>query len=51
MNDNRILFVDLDGTIIKEDLSDLAFFYCLKKKPLKLCKYLIVFVFKGKSYI
>ena len=51
MDDNRILFVDLDGTIIKEDLSDLAFFYCLKKKPLKLIKYLIVFLFKGKSYL
>ncbi len=50
MDDNRILFVDLDGTLIKEDLSDMAFLYCFKKKPLKLIIYLIVFLFKGKSY-
>ena len=50
MDNNRILFVDLDGTLIKEDLSDMAFFYCFKKKPLKLIIYLIVFLFKGKSY-
>ena len=30
MDDNRILFVDLDGTLIKEDLSDMAFLYCFK---------------------
>ena len=36
MNDNRILFVDLDGTLIKEDLSNLAFYNCLKKNPFKL---------------
>ena len=35
MDDNRILFVDLDGTLIKEDLSNLAFIYYLKKKPSK----------------
>ena len=34
MNDNKILFVDLDGTN-KEDLSDLAFYHCLKKSPIK----------------
>ena len=34
MNDNRILFVDLDGTLIKEDLSNLAFIDFLKKKPI-----------------
>ena len=43
MNDNRILFVDLDGTLIKEDLSDLAFYNCLKKSPINLFMYLIVF--------
>jgi len=51
MNDNRILFVDLDGTLIKEDLTDLAFIKYLKSKPLKLLIYLIIFLFKGKSYL
>lgn len=51
MNDNRILFVDLDGTLIKEDLTDLAFIEYLKSKPLKLLIYLIIFLFKGKSYL
>jgi phosphoserine phosphatase len=51
MNDNRILFVDLDGTLIKEDLSNLAFVNCLKKTPIMLFFYLIVFFFKGKSYL
>ena len=40
MNDNRILFVDLDGTLIKEDLSNLAFIDFLKKKPILLFFYL-----------
>ena len=39
MNDNRILFVDLDGTLIKEDLTDLAFIEYLKSKPLKSISY------------
>ena len=30
MDENRILFADLDGTIIREDLSNLAFINCLK---------------------
>ena len=51
MNNNRILFVDLDGTLIKEDLTNLAFFECLKKRPLKLFSYLIIFLFKGKAYL
>ena len=51
MNENRILFVDLDGTLIKEDLSDLAFVNSLKTNPLRLIIYLIVFFFKGKSYL
>ena len=51
MNDNRILFVDLDGTLIKEDLTDLAFIEYLKSKPLELLIYLIIFLFKGKSYL
>jgi len=51
MNENRILFVDLDGTLIKEDLSDLAFVNSLKTNPLRLIIYLIVFFFKGKPYL
>ena len=46
-----ILFVDLDGTLIKEDLSDLAFVNSLKTNPLMLIFYIIVFLFKGKSYL
>ena len=51
MDDNKILFVDLDGTLIKEDLSNLAFIDYLKKKPLKTLYHLIVFLFKGKPYL
>ena len=51
MNDNKILFVDLDGTLIKEDLSNLAFMNYLKKKPLNLIYHLIIFLFKGKTYL
>ena len=31
MDENKILFVDLDGTLIKEDLSNLAFINFSKK--------------------
>lgn len=51
MDDNRILFVDLDGTLIKEDLSNLAFINFLRKKPFLLLIYLIIFLFKGKSFL
>ncbi len=51
MDDNRTLFVDLDGTLIKEDLSNLAFSYSLKNNPLKTFFYLLVFMFKGKPYL
>ena len=51
MNDNKILFVDLDGTLIKEDLSNLAFSYSLKNKPLKTVFYLLLYLFKGKPYL
>ena len=51
MDDNKILFVDLDGTLIKEDLSNLAFSYSLKNYPLKTLFYLLVFLFKGKPYL
>ena len=46
MNNNKILFVDLDGTLIKEDLSNLAFYNSLKN-PIKLIMHLIVFFLKG----
>ena len=51
MDENKILFVDLDGTLIKEDLSNLAFVNCLKKNPIKLIFFLFVFIFKGKPYL
>tara|TARA_A100001015_G_C15031998_1_gene733856 strand:- start:897 stop:1448 length:552 start_codon:yes stop_codon:yes gene_type:complete len=51
MDDNKILFVDLDGTLIKEDLSNLAFIAHLKKHPLKLIFHLFVFLIKGKPYL
>lgn len=51
MDDNKILFVDLDGTLIKEDLSILAFINFSKKKPLKILYHLIIFLFKGKPYL
>jgi len=51
MNDNKILFVDLDGTLIKEDLSNLAFSHSLKNNPLKTVFYLLVYLFKGKPYL
>ncbi len=51
MNDNKVLFVDLDGTLIKEDLSNLAFQHSLKNYPFKTLFYLLVFLFKGKPYL
>ena len=51
MDDNKILFVDLDGTLIKEDLSNLAFSHSLKNYPLKTLFYLLIFLFKGKPYL
>jgi phosphoserine phosphatase len=51
MEDNKILFVDLDGTLIKEDLSDLAFSHYLKNYPFKTLFYLFIFLFKGKPYL
>ena len=44
MDDNKILFVDLDGTLIKEDLSNVAFSHSLKKFPFKTIFYLLVFM-------
>jgi len=51
MDDNRILFVDLDGTLIKEDLSNLAFISYLRNNPFKAIYHLLVFFFKGKPYL
>jgi len=51
MDDNKLLFVDLDGTLIKEDLSNLAFSHSLKNYPLKTIFYLLVYLFKGKPYL
>ena len=51
MYDNKILFVDLDGTLIKEDLSNLAFIDFLKKKPILIFFYLIIFIFRGKPFL
>ena len=51
MTDNKFLFVDLDGTLIKEDLSDLAFSHSLKISPFKTLFYLFIFLFKGKPYL
>ena len=51
MKNNKILFVDLDGTLIKEDLSNLAFSHSLKYYPFKTLFYLFVFLFKGKPYL
>ena len=51
MEDNKILFVDLDGTLIKEDLSDMAFSHSLKNYPFKTLFYLFIFLFKGKPYL
>jgi hypothetical protein len=49
MDDNKILFVDLDGTLIKEDLSDLAFSYSLKNYPLKTL--FILFIYLKENHI
>jgi len=51
MENKKNLFVDLDGTIIKEDLSDLAFWRSIKYHPFKTMFYLLVFLIKGKPYL
>ncbi len=51
MDENKILFVDLDGTLIKEDLSYLALIDCMRRYPFKLLIYLFNFLFKGKPYL
>ena len=51
MEDHKILFFYLVGTLIKEDLSNLAFSHSLKNYPLRTMFYLLVYVFKGKPYL
>ena len=51
MDDNKILFVDLDGTLIKEDLSALAFSHSLKNNPFKTLFYLFIFLFIGQETV
>ena len=46
MDNNKILFVDLDGTLIKEDLSNLAFQHSLKNYHLK---YVLLLIFIWKA--
>ena len=51
MNEKRVLFVDLDGTLIKEDLSNLAFSHSLKNFPFRTLFYLFIFLVRGKAYL
>jgi len=51
MDENKILFVDLDGTLIREDLSNLAFSHSLKNHPFKTILYLLIFLLRGKPYL
>ena len=51
MTEHKPLFVDLDGTLIKEDLSNLAFQNSLRTNPLLTVFYLIIFLFRGKAYL
>ena len=51
MTEHKPLFVDLDGTLIKEDLSNLAFQNSLRTNPLLTVVYLIIFLFRGKAYL
>ena len=46
MEENKILFVDLDGTLIKEDLSDMAFSHSLKNYPFKTLFYFSLYIEK-----
>lgn len=51
MRNQTPLFVDLDGTLISDDLSNLAFMDFLKKNPLKTIFYSFLFLFFGKAYL
>ena len=45
------LFIDLDGTLIKEDLSRKAFFYFFKTKPMVCLFHILIFLFLGRPYL
>jgi len=51
MNSLKPLFVDLDGTLIKEDLSHESFFYFFKKKPIVCLFHIFIFLFLGRPYL
>jgi len=51
MSSLKPLFVDLDGTLIKEDLSHEAFFYFFKKKPMFCLYHILIFLFLGRTYL
>ena len=51
MNALKPLFVDLDGTLIKEDLSHEAFLFFFKTKPIHCFYYLFIFLFLGRPYL
>ena len=51
MNSLSPLFVDLDGTLIQEDLSHEAFFYFFKTKPILCLYHLFIFLFLGRPYL
>lgn len=51
MDNKKILFIDLDGTLIKEDLSHLAFLNFIKYNPFKSLYHLFIFLFIGKAYL
>jgi len=51
MNSLKPLFVDLDGTLIQEDLSHKAFFYFFKTNPILCLYHLFIFLFLGRPYL
>lgn len=51
MKKNIPLFIDLDGTLIKEDLSHRAFFYFFKTKPMVCLFHILIFLFLGRPYL
>ena len=51
MNSLKPLFVDLDGTLIQEDLSHESFFYFLKKNPILCLYHIFIFLFLGRPYL
>lgn len=51
MSSLKPLFVDLDGTLIQEDLSHEAFFYFFRNSPIKCILYLFCFIFLGRPFL